>query len=126
MMLKTDPIDLKFDPTTGELVVTDNIQLSSGVDGVAQSIRQRLQLFQGEWFLNLEEGTPYFTEILGAKFNEAKIRGAIRPVILAAPGVTELLSLAVAFDGATRNLSVSWEVKTVFDDTVADTLNVTV
>lgn len=33
---------------------------------VAQIIATRLRLFQGEWFLNLQDGLPLFQSILGA------------------------------------------------------------
>lgn len=126
MALETDPIDLKIDPVTGELVVTDDLVFSTGSDAVAQGLRLRLQLFKGEWFLNLDEGVPYYEDVLGQKFDEKRIRAAFRPVILSTPGVVEIISLAVQFDGPTRDVTIAWEVRTEFGDTVADTLDLTI
>ena len=123
-LLKTDPISFRFDVATGELVVTDTLQFSSGGTGVAQAIRHRLRLVKGEWFANLDAGVPYYEDVLGQKFDEARVRAAFRDEILAAPGVKELTSIVAVYDGPTRTVTVTWEVETEFGDTVADSLAV--
>ena len=116
MALITDPIDFLLD-VDGDLVVTTDIQFSSGLAAVAQGIRIRIQTFKGEWFANLDFGVPYFQDILGQKFNDAKIRTAFRNAIISTPGVLELTLLETEFNRSTRELSVSWRVTTVFGDT---------
>ena len=117
MALETDPVDLKIDKLTNELVITDDVAFSTGIEAVEQGLRLRLNLFVGDWFLNEAEGVDYYGEILGQKFNEVRVRGAVRPVILAAPGVSELLSLSAQYDGTTREVTIAWQVKTIFGDT---------
>jgi hypothetical protein len=114
-LLATDPIDLLLDDD-GDIVVVEDLRLSSGVAAVAQGIRIRIQSFRGEWFLDLDDGVPYWQDLLGAKFNELRARAAFRDAITSAPGVVQLLSLEVGFDGATRTLTVAWEVRTAFGD----------
>lgn len=41
--------------------------ITYGIYAVAQAIKTRLKLLKGEWWENLEEGTPLFQEILGAR-----------------------------------------------------------
>lgn len=104
-------IDLLLDDD-GDLVVDRDVYFSRGLEAVAQGIRIRLQMFRGEWFLDLDAGVPYYQELLGQKFSEVRARAAFRAAILAAPGATELISLAVTFNRSTRRMSVDWEVRT--------------
>ena len=117
MPLRSDPTDRKLDPVTGDLVVTDDLEFISGVDGVRQGIQRRLNLFKGEWFLDEDTGTPWYQDILGQKFSEIKVRDAMRTAILDTPGAGELISMNISFALTTRVLTVSWEVSTLFDDT---------
>lgn len=53
---------------------------------VAQSILTRLSLNKGAWFLNLDEGTPYDTAVLGSNTSQSR-DAAIRNRIAETPGV---------------------------------------
>lgn len=109
----TDRIDFQLDDD-GDLLIDSDIYFTSGLAAVAQGIQIRLKSSRGEWFLDIEDGVPYYQDILGQKFNEIKIRTAFRDAILAAPGVNELTTLEVEFDRQTRELDVSWKVVTTF------------
>lgn len=116
-MLLTDPIDLLLDDD-GDLVVEGgDLVLSSGLPGAAQGIRIRVLTFRGEWFLDLDDGVPYFQEILGHKFEETRAREAFREAIAAAPGVVEVPSITLDFNRGTRVLTISWTARTEFGDT---------
>ena len=117
MALVTDPIDLLLDPVTGDLVVTTDLQFSSGVSGVVQAVSIRLNQFKGEWFADLDLGVPWFQEILGQKPNAPQIRTQIRQAILDTPGIVEVTSLEIFFEGVTRNLTIEWRARTEFGDT---------
>lgn len=118
MALATDPVDMLLDPLTEDIVVTTDLQFSKGLDAVSQGIRVRIKEFKGEWFANLDEGVPYFQDVLGQKYNAIKVRNAFRPAIVDTPGVGELLSLGTTFNGATREVRVNWEARAEFDDTI--------
>lgn len=118
MPLYSDPIDLKIDPTTDDLVIPP--VFVSGVDAVRQGIERRVKKFRGEWFLNTDSGMPWFEDILGQQYDELKIKAAFREAILATPGVGSILSMSVSFSAATRLLSVTWKVQTQFDDSDED------
>lgn len=128
-MLRDEPQDILLD-ADHKVVITDDLQWSAGPAGVAQGIKIACLLIRGEWFLDLEEGVPYLENqevtadqaILGGRFNKAKALAAYRSAILSAPGSSEIISLEIDFDPTTRRLQVDFEVKTVFGDTVADTI----
>ena len=82
-------------------------------DAVAQAILTRLNLKQGEWFLDLNEGTPYDTLILGAG-TATFYDQAIQSRILETSGVTGIENYASYRDPTTRKLSVSCTVSTAY------------
>ncbi len=130
-LLVTDPIDWELDTTTHDLVITTDLAWTSGIPAVAQGCKVVLGMIEGEWFADLDEGVPYLERdgvpasraLLGQKFNPEKARAAMRPELLAVPGVTAINYLNPAFDRSTRAMRVDFEVDTDFDDTVADSLN---
>jgi hypothetical protein len=125
MALVTDPIDLLLDGD-GDIVVGPDLVFSKGIEAVAQSARIRLLSFKGEWFADLEDGVPYYQNILGQKFNQTHVRDAFRDALLGTADVAEIVSLVTEFNRGTRLLSVSWELLTVFGDTVSDALDLEV
>lgn len=111
-MAADTPRTLKL-TTDGDLdVSTGNLQVLKGSDAIVQSIRTRLQFFKGEWFLDLNAGVPYFQEVLKKISNPNVLTAIFRQALLETPGVSELLSLALNFDHATRKLSVDFSAQT--------------
>ena len=121
--LETDPVSFALD-ANGDIEIP--WRWVRGREAVAQSIRCRLRLFRGEWFLDQSIGVPYLKNdqvpqaqaILGRRFNATSTRAEIRAAILGAPGVLEITSLEVAFVIATRALTITANVSTLFGDTV--------
>lgn len=121
-MLETDPIDLKLDDDGDLFIDEDGAHLTTGIEAVVQAVRFRLQLFRGEWFLNLDVGVPWFQEFLGEKYDPELLRQRLIEAIKDTPGVVEVVSLVIAFDSPTRKISVTWSVRSEFGDTDPDTL----
>ena len=125
--LQSDPRDWLLD-SNNDLVVGKDLSFSTGVQAVAQSCRIALQMFEGEWFLNLDVGIPYWDQILAQKpaaaIAAAKLAfyDALRGVV----GVLDIPLLQVEYVGATRAMNITWQVSTVFGDTPVDTLSLTV
>lgn len=80
-------------------------------EAVGQAVKTRLALMKGEWFLDLDEGTPYFTEILGTGTQQLYDQ-AIRERILDTPNVTSIESYQSSV--ANRKLTVSVLINTAF------------
>ncbi len=130
-LLATDPVCFKRD-ANGNLKFP--LELASGLEAIGILIRQRLLLFRGEWFLNLDAGIPYLptedgttvTEadaILGQKFDQVKVRAAMLEEILTVPGVLDVPVFRLAFIGETRVLTITWVVKSRFGTSDVETLS---
>lgn len=121
--LETDPRDLLLGPNN-DLVITTDLQFSTGIAAIAQSCRIALQMFAGEWFLDLDAGIPYWDQILAQKSTVAKTAAAIafRSELSLVSGVIDVTTLDVEFDGPTRTLTITWQVQTAFGETPVDTI----
>lgn len=80
---------------------------------VAQAVLTRLKLATGEWFLDLNEGTPYSTQILGEN-TQPLYDQAIRDRILGTQGVTSIESYVSILDTTTRALTVDCTINTLY------------
>lgn len=85
-------------------------------DAVAQAVQTRLNLFTGEWFLDITDGTPWNPSVLG-KTSQPAYDGAIRNRILGTPGVQQIDSYTSTFDGNTRRLTVTATITTIYGQT---------
>lgn len=127
-MLETDPVCLATDDD-GNLLVP--LQFARGSAAVRQVIQASLRLIKGELFFDVDAGVAWIENdvvsadqaILGGVFDENKVRAHVRRAILRAPNVDpDTLVIAVSFDGATRELSIDWEIDTVFGETINGTI----
>lgn len=81
---------------------------------VAQAIQTRLLLMTGEWFLDVTEGTPYATEILGTNTTATRDL-AVKRRILQTPGVKQIASYSSRV--VDRKFSVTVTVDTIYGTT---------
>lgn len=83
---------------------------------VGQAVETRLLLFQGDWFLDSQEGTPYITGILG-KFNQSQADTVIRDRTLGTQGLTDITTFQSSLDADNRSLSVDEVIDTIYGET---------
>lgn len=123
-MLETEPRDLLL--YKNDLVITDDLQWSRGIDGVIQECRIKLQMFEGEWFLNLKVGRPHYNGILGAKPDLAAIVAGhdFTAALLTVEDVTDVTLMDISIIRSTRQMVVKWQVRCVFGTTPVDTLTI--
>jgi hypothetical protein len=81
--------------------------------GVAQCIGTRLRLWTGEWFLDVEEGTPYMGGVLGVR-TRATIEPSLRHRIAGTPGFSVFASFDLTLEPETRDFSLHCEVDTIY------------
>ena len=65
---------------------------------VAQHIKQRLLAIQGEWFLDLSVGLPWFNTILGKHRSLDIVESLLRDQIEGTPRVAQLTSFLLEID----------------------------
>jgi len=124
-MLITDPIDALLDSDNELVFENGDFVLSTGVEGIAQNLAIELSIAIGEWFENRDEGIPYFDNdlvseqqaLLGGKFSAEKTIESFRKVVADSFGVRDILLLSAQFDTATRKLTVTINVNTLFGET---------
>lgn len=103
---------IAIDSTNDILITNNELTLITGVDEVAQVLRQKLRVFQGEWFLDTREGIPYFQEILKKNPNPVTVDSLFKKEILNSPGIIELQSFTLDIVG--RTLSLKFTALTIY------------
>lgn len=113
--MKYRKLDADGDYTLG----TSNDFTQNKPETVAQSVVTRLQLLTGEWFLDVTDGTPWMTQILG-NHSKQDVDSIIKDRILSTSGVTEIVS----FDSVVtnRNLSIDATINTIYGIAIVSTL----
>jgi hypothetical protein len=103
-------------------------------EAVGQSVKTRLLLFSGEWFLDTRAGTPWGGfplndlvvqqgRILGVHTQLSR-DAAIRDRILTTNGVTAITSYASQVDPSTRTYSVQATIDTIYGGSAVVTVAV--
>jgi len=80
---------------------------------VAQEVQTTLLLFQGEWFLDITAGVPWFTQVAGVgtiPIYDQVIKQAIQGV----QGVTAIVNYSSILNRVTRALAVTATINTQF------------
>ncbi|MGO4738658.1 hypothetical protein AB4099_19070 [Bosea sp. 2KB_26] len=91
-------------------------------DAPAQAVQTRLQLFQGDWFLDANEGMPWRTQVLGNRTANTR-DPAIRSHVLGTQGVTGIAAYSSNLNRDTRAFSGGMTIDTIYGRaTVKETL----
>lgn len=89
-------------------------------DTVGQYVRTRLLLWEGEWFLDVTDGTPWLQGVLGKAPTKEERDILVRQRILDTPGVTAITAYSSSIDPATRSFSVTATTDTQFGQTTVE------
>ncbi len=100
-------------PTVNDLVIENDAPvLVEGIDLIAQHVRTILLICQGEWFLDLAAGTPWFQRIIGHKFNAGQINITVRDAILSVDGVASIVDIVSVRGAQPRSADIKVKVLT--------------
>ena len=104
-----------IDPVTGEPQYGNGTQnFISDLQAVGQIIQTTLLLLQGEWFLNLQAGTPAFQMLLSHSITKQAVALIYQNIILGVPYVTGIAALRVDYIAKVRSYTFAAIVTTVF------------
>jgi hypothetical protein len=101
--------DLALDPLTRDLELPPRV--ISGPEQITQAVNIHLRTWIGEWFLDLDHGVPYLTEVLGKRRPEM-VEAVLRQHILGVDGVQSITSFHLKVDQRTRLATATWEGET--------------
>lgn len=81
---------------------------------IRQRLIQNLKFFLGEWFLDINQGVPYFQAIFVKGTPPEIVEAAFKDVIIGTDGVTDLKRFEpLDLNSATRELKVDFDVTTI-------------
>ena len=76
------------------------------VEYVTQKLSQTFNFWKGEWFLNLNAGLPMFELVIGQPYDAALVQSIFQDAALKTRAVSDVFTIATAFDSGRRVLSV--------------------
>ena len=106
--------DLALDAKTHDLTLNGDVLFIDNAERVAQQIKIQLLTFLGEWFLDVTHGVPYLDYVLIKNPNFTLIRELFHEQILKVDGVSNLVSIDIDFNSATRQMSLNYEAETEY------------
>lgn len=89
---------------------------------VGQSVQTRLTLWLGEWFLDIEDGTPYMQGVLG-KHDKTSADETIQTRALKTEGLTKISQYESEIDPENRNLTAQFTIDTIYGPTPVEIEN---
>ena len=87
-------------------IATSGRQFVEDAEAVAQGVRARLRLFLGEYFLDLQEGTPWFQSILG-KTPQDIAEVTLKQRLSTTPGIRAIERFDFRTDRTQRRIAAS-------------------
>lgn len=105
--------DLTFNEDLKDLdLLSGDLALTSGKDTIDQHIRANLRAYKGEWFLNLDDGIPYYQDVFKKNQSPIVIDAIFKEAILKTTGVIELTEFEIQYDNVLRKLVLNFAVNT--------------
>lgn len=113
--------DIKLNPSHDLFIEGKDISMFETIEnGTVQAVKIRLQNYQGNWFLDLNNGIPYYQEIFGYSDTKDLADTYIKTAIKNTDNITSITSYSSVLNGTT--LKVTFSAKTLVG---ADLTNVT-
>ena len=95
----------------------------TGVEEVRQNVATRVKEFKDDWFLDVEAGVDWIN-YLGTKGTKDLILSSVKKVILETTGVASIISLDIVSNSVTRELTLQYELLTIYDERINSELGV--
>ena len=112
-------MDIKLNDETGDVLLSTTATITtptfttSTSENLAQRLKNRLQTFKGEWFLDGTIGIDYFNQIAGKNRSKAAVDAIIQAEILKEQEVLQITAYSSVVDKTTRKITIQFTVRTV-------------
>ena len=90
---------------------TGDLQLTTGLGAIKQAVAQALKQFTADWFLNMDAGLPYKSELFGGRDLSSAFESVLQNRVLQVPGVLGLLTWNAKLDRRNRTLSIAFDAR---------------
>ncbi len=113
--------DFKLIENTNNLEVTnhDFVFTDSDSEYVAQKLRMKLSIFEGEWYLDNTLGLPYFETIFVKNPNLDLIEDLYKIAIFEVDEVEEITEFSMIVEKSIRDLELDFRVRLVTGEIVS-------
>jgi len=94
----------------------DNTFLVNSPETVAQAVKTRFKLWQGQWFLDTTTGMPWVQSVLGKQTADVYSM-AVRQYILETQGVNSITAFDSSVNPSTRRVTFTATIETIYGTT---------
>lgn len=105
-------MNISLDSNKDIAMVDGGLPLVTGIEETRQLIDQTLNSFEGDWFLNLDLGLPYFQTILQKSTTVSAVENIYLETIASIRGVLDIETFNLSLNDATRKADISFRVVT--------------
>lgn len=109
--------DLQLNNLTHDLdLVNFDLVLTEGNNSIKQALKIRLLFFVNDWYLDINEGIPFYENIYDKNISLTEVDNIIKTVILKTDGVNEIISYNSNFNKETRKFNIDFKVNTIYGE----------
>ena len=105
-------MNLSLDEDNNLPVIDGNLKTKTGIEEISQMLETRFKSFQGDWFLDLDQGMPYYQEIFLKSTTVTEIESIFLQVVAGTPGVLDIREFNLSLEPSTRTLTIEFTVLT--------------
>ncbi len=111
LTVASDPDNLQ----AGDLhLLNGQLHFWDGGNARYQKTKELLQFFKGEWFLNTDEGVPYFQQVFVKNVDSRAVLSIFRKALMLVPGAASVPVLFLEHDKVSRVASITFRLE--FED----------
>lgn len=90
-------------------------------DAINQNVVTRIRLFTDDWFLDTDNGNPWF-DLFGGRAQASKIRRQVEHSVMTTEGVLRINKIEVIEDTKERTMSIILSYIDIFDNEFNESL----
>jgi hypothetical protein len=114
--------DFLLDDDGDFAVVNGDFATVADLAAVVQGVEMRILFFLGEYFLDESIGVDWFGKVLKKNPNPLEVREELRRAIASTPDVLEVTSLALTIDPETRQGTIGYTVRTIYNRSISGSI----